>query len=100
MYAYGVGSWGVAGGIGMKVDVLLRRIGGVGGGVAESVGIGAARGNISDGHITLMTGAGMNVIEWVWGFICCIQRVCNVVATSDKRIPMATFDKLNRVHGF
>ena len=72
MYAYGSGSWGVAGGLGMKVDVSLRRIGGVGGGIAESVGTGAARGNISDGHITLMIGFGMNVIEWVWGFICCI----------------------------
>ena len=56
----------------MKVEVSLRCIGGVGGGIAESVGTGAARGNISDGHITLILGLGMNVIERVSGFICCI----------------------------
>ena len=54
----------------MKVEVSLRCIGGVGGGIAESVGTGAARGNISDGHVAVMTGLGINVLEWVSGFIC------------------------------
>ena len=39
------------------------------GGIVESVGTGAARGNISDGHVVLMMGLGIAVIEWLSGWV-------------------------------
>ena len=95
MYAYGSGSWGAAGGLGVEVELSLRCIGGVGGGIAESAGTGAACGNISDGHVALMTGLGIAVIEWLSGFIVfsstCVMLWLLLINKFRWRLPMNTF---------